>query len=113
MHVDAAYIPVACHECGRVTLHSPHNVIRIHSDTRCPYETGSLALVYIEVEGIHSDCSPPVKIRAAWDDATKKLVCPKLVSVWEIDRDVKCPHGRPLKSPLSDSLRYYLADIPF
>src|SRR5215469_295907 len=51
--IDVAHIPVACHECGRITLYSPHNIIRLHSDTRCPYQDGRLAFVYIEVEGIH------------------------------------------------------------
>jgi len=113
MHVDVAHIAVACHECGRVTLYSPHNVLRLHSDSPCPYQVGRLVLVYIEAEGVHSDCEPHTTIRVLWDDATKRLVCGKPVSAWEIDPDVKCVHGRPLKSPLPDIQLYYLADMPF
>jgi len=113
LHVDAAHIPVACHECGRVTLYSPHNIVRMHSDSRCPYQVGKVAFAYLEVKGIHSDCEPPARIRAVWDEANKRLACAKPLGAWEIDREVKCPHGRPLRSPLSDSQHYYLADMPF
>jgi hypothetical protein len=113
IHMDAAHLAVACHECGRVAMYSPHNVLRLYSDSPCPYELGRLALVYIEVEGVHSECQPPTRIRAVWNDATRRLACVRPINAWEIDGQLKCAHGRPLKLPLSDTQLYYLADMPF
>lgn len=110
---DTAGIPFVCPECGLVSLYSGRDAHLFQSDTPCPFLVGELVLVYIEARCADSNCEARTRIHVVLDGSTRKPLCTKPVSAWEIDQAVKCEHGHPLKSPLAESQRYYLARMPF
>lgn len=109
----ALEIPFACPECGLVSLYSGLNAHLSRVDTPCPYLADILALAYTEARCVDSNCEVRTKIHVVLDGTTRRPVCAKPPSEWEIDLAVKCACGRPLKSPLPDYQPYFVAQMPF
>src|SRR5712692_1612534 len=79
---EAAFL---CSECGFVTLYSQLHLDRDIGGTPDPYLENKLALVYIEVGCVDSNCRPLTKIHAVVDVATGNFAAKKPMQQWVFD----------------------------
>src|SRR5581483_9414714 len=100
--IDVVGIPVACPECGLVSMYSPQHIHLSHSSTGCPYREGKLDLVYVPLGCADSNCEPPTNILAVWDVSTKSFRGSRPPSTWLLDETVRCEHGHRLPNPVRD-----------